>query len=268
VLRLTVLLSSCALLGLIAAPALAEEETASDGDVSATFSYDQPEKYQWENMRLAIAQAGVVVYDEPVSAEHCEEPYCAPSGVGQTRSVRVQDLDGDGGPEVILDLFTGGAHCCHVTQIFADGSGVYRKRAERNFGDPGYRLNDLDADGEPEFVGADFRFDYQFSAFAFSGAPIRIYAWRDGTFRQVTDDYRSQIRADAALWMKRYRRASRRDEPQGVLAAWAADEYRLGRRATALRFVRSEIRSGKLRDLPGRGTFVHRLDRTLKRWGY
>jgi hypothetical protein len=35
-----------------------------------------------------------------------------------------------------------------------------------------------------------------------------------------------------------------------------------------LRVVRREIRSGKLRGMPERRTFVHRLDRTLKRWGY
>jgi hypothetical protein len=261
-------LLSLALLALLSAPAYAEEETASNGDVSATFSYDQPEKYEWANMRLSIARAGQVVYDEPVVAKDCEEPYCAPGGAGRTRSVRVQDLDGGGSLEVVLDLFTGGAHCCHVTQVFADSGGGVRMRAERNFGDPGYRLEDLDDDGATEFVGADFRFDYQFSAFAFSGAPIRIYAWHSGTFRHVTDDYPAQIRADAALWMRRYRKASQRDEPQGVLAAWAADEYRLGRRRTALRFIRKEIRSGKLRDMPGRGTFVHRLDRTLKRWRY
>jgi hypothetical protein len=267
-LRLTVLLSSFGLLPLMSAPAFAAEETASNGDVTATFSYDKPEEYQWENMRLVIARAGQVVYDQPVVARNCEEPYCAPGGGREARSVRVQDLNTDGTPEVVLDLFTGGAHCCHVTQVFADSGAVYRQRAERNFGDFGHRLKDLDADGAPEFLAADFRFDYEFSAFAFSGAPIRIYAWREGAFRQVTDDYRSEIRADATLWMRRYRRASRRYEPQGVLAAWAADEYRLGRRAIALRFVRREVRSGKLRGMPGRGTFVHRLDRTLKRWGY
>jgi len=168
----------------------------------------------------------------------------------------------------VLDLYWGGAHCCFLAEVFNDAGGIYGKAAERNFGDFGYRLKDLDGDRRSEFVGSDFRFDYEFSSFAFSGAPIRVYDWRQGRFRQVTRRFRAAIRADAALWMRRYRRAPRAYEPQGVLAAWAADEYRLVRRAAALRFIRREIRPGKLSTLPGRRTFVHHLDRVLRRWGY
>lgn len=96
---------------------------------------------------------------------------------------------------------------------------------------------------------------HAFTAFAFSGAPIRICAWTSAGFRQVTNDYRSAIRDDAALWLRRYRRAPRSHEPQGVLA----DQYRLGQRAGALRFVRKEVSSGKLRSMPDRRTFVRRL---------
>jgi hypothetical protein len=53
-----------------------------------------------------------------------------------------------------------------------------------------------------------------------------------------------------------------------MLAAWAADQYRLGRRARALRFVRREVRSGRLRHMRGRRGFARRLDRQLRRWGY
>src|SRR5262245_46897289 len=32
-------------------------------------------------------------------------------------SARVRDLDADGEPEVFLDTYTGGAHCCSVTHV-------------------------------------------------------------------------------------------------------------------------------------------------------
>src|SRR4051812_9272358 len=269
--RLRTLFATAALLVALmalSAPAYADEETATSGDVTATFSYDQPQDYQWENLHLTISRAGQPVYDEPISAPHCEEPYCAPGGAGRSKSLHAHDLDGDGRPEVILDLWWGGAHCCSLAQVFNDGGGTYRRRATLNFGDFGFRLKDLDADGLPEFVGADYRFDYEFTAFAFSGSPIRVYNWHNGSFRQVTSHFQPAIHADAAAWMHRYRKAPRSHEPEGMLAAWAADEYRLGDRAKALRFIRKEIRSGKLSTMPNRQTFVHHLDRVLTRWGY
>ena len=68
--------------------------------------------------------------------------------------------------------------------------------------------------------------------------------------------------------MHRYRRARRADEPQGVLAAWGADQYRLGHRAAALRFIRKEVRVGKRQRCIAAETFVHHLDRVLRQWGY
>jgi hypothetical protein len=50
-----------------------------------------------------------------------------------------------------------------------------------------------------------------------------------------------------------------------------ADEYRLGRRHRALRYVRAQARHGKLRAAMGArraARWPGRLDRTLRRWGY
>jgi hypothetical protein len=84
----------------------------------------------------------------------------------------------------------------------------------------------------------------------------------------VTKRMRDTVRADARRWMRAYRKAPARYEPQGVLAAWAADQYLLGRRRQALRFVRRAVRSGKLRAMPRAAGFPRRLDSTLRRWGY
>lgn len=256
------------LVALFAATAEADNQVSTLGDVTATFSFRQPEQNQWEGLHLTIARANQVVYDQPVTVKDCVEPYCAPAGMTQRNSVRVVDLDGDRVPEVLVDLYTGGAHCCFITDVFGSTGTAYGKRTERNFADPGYRLKDLDSDGAAEFLTADYRFGYAFAAFAFSAMPVRILSWRQGTFRDVTGNYRTRIRADAALWLRRYKRASRRDEPQGIIAAWVADQYRLGKRRSALAFVRREVRSGKLRSMPNRRTFAGRLDRNLTNWGY
>ena len=248
-----------------AAPAAAEQQTATEGQVTATFSFAGGYPDGFTGLELAIARAGATAYDQPVSAKACEEPYCAPGG-GNRKSIHVRDLEGDGEPEVLLDLYTGGAHCCVIGQIFTFAGGSYRKAAEHDWADPGYRLADVDGKGTVELKSADARFAYAFTAFAYSGFPVRLYHWRDGRLVDVTRRFRAAVRKDAKRWMRIYRRAD--FEPQGALAAWAADQHRLGRRAAARRFVRRAVRTGKLHDMPGAAKFPRRLDRQLRRWGY
>jgi hypothetical protein len=167
---------------------------------------------------------------------------------------------------VLLDLFTGGAHCCLLTQVFAFDGSTYRKVTEHDWADAGYRLTDIDGDGTPEFKSADARFAYRFAAFAFSGFPIRILHWRDHRFADATGRFRKLVRKDARRWMRIYRHAD--FEPQGALAPWAADQYRLGHRRYARRVVRRAVTTGKLHTMLGAQSFPRRLDRTLRRWGY
>ena len=79
--------------------------------------------------------------------------------------MRLRDLDGDREPEVIVDLFTGGAHCCSVSAIysFAEGSGKYAP-LRHNWRDAGYRLQDLRDDGKLELRTRDARFGYRYSS--------------------------------------------------------------------------------------------------------
>ena len=111
------------------------------------------------------------MYDEAVTARDCDEPWCSPGG-GNERSIHVRDLNGDDEPEVLLDLYTGGAHCCVLTQVFTFDAPGYRKAAEHDWADAGYRIADVDGNGTPEIKSADARFAYAFAAFAFSGFPV------------------------------------------------------------------------------------------------
>jgi hypothetical protein len=250
------------------APALAEEQCDSRGGVTATLSFEERRDYGYRDLRLTIDRAGVTAYDAPVTARDCEEPFCFPGGGSEHDSVRVRDLDQDGEPEVLLDLFTGGAHCCFASQVLAfDGTAAYEMAAERNWGDVGYRLKDVDGDGRRDFRSADPRFAYAFTAYAFAAFPIQVFAW-EGRLVDRTDRMRAAIRADARHWRREYERRPLRYQPQGPLAAWAADQYRLGRRAQALRLLRREVRSGRLRSMPGGKRFPRKLDRKLHRWGY
>jgi hypothetical protein len=253
-----------------AGPAAADEYTASSGQVAATFSFEQPADYEYTDLWLTVSRAGAIVFDDPLSILSCEEPYCVPGPVFQDGGITVRDLDGDAEPEVIADVFTGGAHCCMASEILRWDGTVYRPR-ERNWADVGYRLTDTDRDGLPEFKTADARFAYVFASFADSRFPLRILKYRDGTFTNVTRANKRLVRTDAAKLRREYRRRRNGSVSLGVLAAWTADQYLLGRRRAAHRFLKTEARAGRLRSFegwPSGRAYIRVLKKRLRRWGY
>jgi hypothetical protein len=265
-------LAAVAALAAFVPGAAAKTETATSGQVTATLSYEHvADSFEWHDMLLTIARGGAQVLSADPSFGDCQGPYCSPGGFGERDSVLTQDLDGDGEPEVIVDLYTGGAHCCYVSRFYRWDGTTYVP-ADRNFGDPGYRIADLDGDGVMELITADWRFGYAFSAFAYSLMPIRIYDLRAGTWELVTKRFPAEIRNDAKAAWKTFNKQGRQDEPRGAIAAWAADQLMLGHKASARRTLRRLARQGRL---PGGGfppksqrKFVHNLLRFLAKRGY
>jgi hypothetical protein len=275
--RLTALVAVAALLGATAPAAHATTEMATGGAVTATLSYVQTRDFTYEDLHLKIARGGVVALDAPIVAAGCEYG-CWPGSVlyEDRASVDVLDLDGDGEPEVVVDLFTGGAHCCLIAQIFSSQGGLVPSyaRDEHNFLDPGYRLRDLNGDGISEFQSADGRFAYAISSFAGSGMPVQVWRFQRGELIDVTGEFPDLIRADSRYWWKRYRRyASARppynDPGLGALAAWAGDEYRLGHGRRVQKELERALRRGWLDSYFGSGRrTVRNLNTLLRETGY
>ena len=259
----------------LAPAALATTQTASRGAVTATFSYAG--KYpNYSRLHLTIAQSGSVLYDQPVSSKTCGK-FCAPGATGaKVSSVQVIDLDGTGQPNVVLNLFSGGAHCCSVAQVFTFDPGTMTYgMTERDFGDPGDRIEDLNHDGHLEFVTADDRFAYAFTDFAASGLPLQILTFTGSRFQDVTNHYPALIRKDAAAWLKAFKQLDHGHDIDsvGVIAAWAADEYRLGKVAAANRYLHQQAQAGHLKSALGASVsqgqkFVTKLQTFLRRHGY
>jgi hypothetical protein len=194
--------------------------------------------------------------------------YCYP------QQVRVADVEGDGEPDVLLDLYSGGAHCCNISEVFHyDAASDTYVKVEQVWGDPGYKLEHLDAARPDEFVSYDDRFAYEFAAYAFSGLPMEILRVQGGAFSDVTASYPTPVSADAANeW--RYWLSNRKDGTGlGFLAAWAADEYTLGRGSFAASTLAQLERAGELHSGSGYpwagGTkFLTQLNRFLRKTGY
>jgi hypothetical protein len=237
--------------------------THAAGATSATLEWDKAD-YGIANPRLYVIRDGVR-YDltiVDVCDEGCivvpDEPGADPG----TSAVKVADLDGDGEPEVLVDTFSGGAHCCVTTRLLTfDGTGYAPK--DIAWRDVGYVLRDADGDGRPELVGYDPRFSEAFTYFAASAFPARVLQADHGAVLDVTKKFPAVVRADAKERLRDLRRAKKRDDIRGLLAAYVADEYSLGRGATGRAEVDHQRRKGRVTK-----AYKTLLLKRLTAWGY
>lgn len=274
--RLILIICGLVAASLVAAPAaLAATQSAQSGNVTATFTFSGSYP-NFSGLRLTIAQGTAVVYDEPVVSKLCAA-YCAPaSPSGKTSSVHALDLEHDGQPDVLLDLYSGGAHCCWIEQIFSFDPGTMTyAMTQHDFGDPGEEIVDLRHNGRYEFVTADDSFAYEFTDFAASGLPIQILTFSDRHFSNVTRQYPKLVTRDAARWMKAFNSMDKQhySDSVGVVGAWAADEELLGHVKLVNSFLAKQVKAGHLNSAlsplqPGGAKFVAKLRKFLRAHGY
>ncbi|MGO9793065.1 MAG: hypothetical protein ACLP8S_27160 [Solirubrobacteraceae bacterium] len=265
-------LLSCLLTG---AAASAATQTASSGKVKASFSF----KGSYPTFRdeiLTIAQGTKVLYDKAVLSTSCGGTCQPGSTSARSPSVHVLDLEHDGRPDVVLDLNSGGAHCCSIEQVFSfsPATATYVK-TERDFGDPGERIVDLSHDGRYEFLTADDSFAYAFTDYAASGFPIEILTFSNRHFQNVTRSYPTLIAEDANLWLTAYKDSAgdHWQDSVGVIAAWAADEDMLGHSELVSRYLAQQANAGHLNSPPvlqqlDGERFVTALQKFLRAHGY
>jgi hypothetical protein len=255
----------------VAPEALAATQTAHSGNVTATFAF-KGKFPNYTSETISIAQAGQVLYNQPVVAKFCGMQ-CAPgSTFGKSSSVHVVDLEHDGRPDVVLDLYSGGAHCCSIEQIFSFDPGTMTYvETERNFGDPGEQIVDLGHNGRHEFLTADDSFAFAFTDFAASGLPIQILTFSGRHFQNVTRSYPKLIQKDAAVWLNAFKSMSKQhyQDSVGVIAAWAADEDMLGHSKLVSRYLAQQQKAGHLNGGVSHGKkFVAKLQKLLRKLGY
>jgi hypothetical protein len=271
---------------LIAVPAAAaQDKTRSEtkiapspgGEVRAELSYvKEDELFRYRDVRIRIARGGQTLLDAAVPAPCSPAEFCPVSlaGGGELDSLFVADLNADGEPEVWVDLYTGGAHCCTYTQLwhYRAATNGY-SRVKRAWGDVGYVLTDLDGDGSPEFRSANPSFSSAFTAYVLSGFPIQIWKFGGGKLNDVTRGYRRRIKRDLRSHLKIYKQL-RKDEDgdvRGFLAAYTADKYLLGQSTTAFDLVYAAYRRGELNPPLGGATgkkYIAELRSFLRRTGY
>lgn len=222
-------------------------------------------------MRLKIVRNGRTAYNERVRSRYCAGS-CDIAPLYPRRSpLFVGDLEGRGELNVVLGLYTGGAHCCFIDQVFSfDRAKRTYVKTEHNFLDAGAKIERLN--GRYVFMSADARIPEDYlTDYADSGAPIQIWRFADGRFVDVTRSYPALIRADAARWWGAYTHHLRNGV--GFIAAWAADEDLLGNSRLVSTTLASEARGHRLHSALGlphhsETAFVSELKALLRELGY
>ncbi len=222
--------------------------------------------FEFRRMKLVVRTGGHTVFARLL----CSESRCS---IASQHWLYLKNVWGDAAPEVILDTYTGGAHCCFESLIVLADGGHAGRAISHFWGDPGYSVKTLSAG--PAFVTADDRFAYAFTAFAASGLPVEVFAiGPHGVMRDITQSEPALVKKDAAQWWHAYtslRGKSAEDDIRGVLGAWCADEYRLGMKAACDAELSSALKKGYLSGpeiWPQNAKYIAFLHRELAKWGY
>jgi hypothetical protein len=268
---LTAALLAVATSALAGSALAARAHAAGPGQVGATLGISGHGLKK--RLRLKITLDGTTKVDEIIKSAACR-PGCSAVGLGRTRTpLRVISLRAGAVPDVVVGLYSGGAHCCFVDQVYRlDPNTNTFVKTEHDFLDAGAQIVDLDGDHNFEFLSADARISNAgFTDFAHSPAPLQIWSFSQTKFRDITRRYPSRLTQDAARWLRAFHR--QHGNGRGLIAAWAADEELLGHPG----LVKSELAAArKARRLgvpasfggPSPAKFVTQLQTLLRRLGY
>jgi hypothetical protein len=86
------------------------------------------------------------------------------------------DVDQDGNPDVVIETYTGGAHCCSATIVYSMTPTAPREILHSVESNCGGRLIDFNGDGILEFETCDDSFAYTYCPYAASPIVQVIYA--------------------------------------------------------------------------------------------
>jgi hypothetical protein len=249
---------------------MAESQSASLGNVTATVSYDVDAEGLSANVRETIVRNGMTLLDQPAGTSSTCPTGCQPQITRFVPAVQVVQLDAGADPEVLFNFYTGGAHCCFYSQIFGF-SGAGYAGLTHEWGDPAFVLRDLDGDGPPEFLTGDPRFAYEFGSFATTNFPPQVWRYSPGGLIDVTRQFPAIVAADARSLKRRYRRGHmapnfQRFALRQVVLTYTADQCLLGRCSKGFKLALHAVKAGEVKRRGRR--YLGSLHRFLSRTGY
>ena len=169
-----------------------------------------------------------------------------PDGVGAPE-VFVAEMDpSNGSPEVVVEGYSGGAHCCEEIVVFSapanDADGSWRKLRLGAFDGGPRPPRDLDGDGLAEIMVRDDAFLYAYGCYACSYAPPVILSVRGGRKVDITrrPSFRPVLRKEEKRIVRRMRESMADNGGRvenGLLAGYVALKFLLGEGAEGWNYM-------------------------------
>lgn len=93
-------------------------------------------------------------------------------------------------PELVWMYYTGGAHCCAQVVVHYQSQGEWLAVEVGHFDGMGPDIEDIDGDGQQEFIAHEDRFLYKFSSYACSYSPRKVLGFNNGVIEDLSRDDR------------------------------------------------------------------------------
>jgi hypothetical protein len=144
------------------------------GDYTLTTIRSAPDA----NDRLVVTYQGRVVFEltnhwifDPEKRE----------GESGSLPAPLTDLTGEQLPCLVVESFSGGAHCCTRLDVLQLGE-EFKHLGTIDAHDGGAEFQDVDGDGIPEVLLGDWGYAYVFTSYASSPVPEKILRYQDGQY--------------------------------------------------------------------------------------
>jgi len=120
----------------------------------------------------------------------------------RVESISEASLSSDGKKTILIDVYSGGAHCCNTLYackikydklVFTDT--LY-------LADSYFDVEDIDKDGKEEILANDMMFAYAFTNFAETRAPYVVYTIENDKFKNISKKFPKIFRAQIDEWMQ------------------------------------------------------------------
>ena len=107
--------------------------------------------------------------------------------------IKEYDLNNDGNKEILIEMYSGGAHCCTSLYLGKFINDKFMFMDTVFWGNSYYSVEDLNKDGKLEINGSSDMFAYAFTNYAETKFPLLIYSFNGSKFVNVTSDYKEII---------------------------------------------------------------------------
>ncbi|HLT23668.1 MAG TPA: hypothetical protein VK004_00955 [Ignavibacteria bacterium] len=170
---------------------------------------------QWDTVRFSSGGYDFVSYWSDLQEFGESKTYISKNGQNvfemsdpsKVESIAAEDLRGNGEKSILINTYSGGAHCCFTMYIGEFSDGKFSITDTIGWGDSYYEAKDLNNDGKMELVGSYVGMAYEFTSFAGSQFPMLIYGYKNGRVQVVNEDFKKFVYEDIEEFKKELQNA-------------------------------------------------------------